>query len=230
MKLNYFLIPLFSFFILSFSSCKQGANQNTLKIDSTQIKQETELANKYVKVYETLEHYFKYYNFINAQKIDKLNEKNNPELVKRLKKLRNKTRFVLKRIGFAKAYIYANIGGEYDEKQYAIKKPLEVARVEAYLINLDKKGEGYALVKIIDDYVDYLNKEFRDVSPKGFISVTKVDSNNPMLENYPDLQKRDFVESEFKNASALLALTLLSQLQNEVLIYETNILDNLIPN
>jgi hypothetical protein len=51
-----------------------------------------------------------------------------------------------------------------------------------------------------------------------------------MLENYPDLQKRDFVESEFKNASALLALTLLSQLQNEVLIYEINILDNLIPN
>lgn len=212
--------------LLCFTTCNSN-KPNTSKIDSTQIKVETDLANKYVMLYETLEHYQKLYSFKHSEKIDSLDEKKNPALIKRLKTLRRKAKFTNKKISLTKVFLHNNIGGEYDELAYAVKHPLEVARVEAYLINLDKKGEAYELEKVLNEYSDYLNKEFKDINPKGFVSITKLPENNPMFKRFPDLQKRDFVETKFRGASVMLALAILTQLQNQVLIYESKILETL---
>lgn len=231
MKALGILILLFipiSLLFNPFTACN-SKKQQIIKIDSTQINIETDLANKYVILYETLEHYFKKYNFKHSEIVDSLEEKKNPALVKRLKKLRSMTHFTNKKISLVKVFLYSNIGGEYDTIQYSVKKPLEVARVEAYLINLNKKGEAYELVRILNEYTDYLNKEFKDVNPDGFISMTKLPQNNPMLKNFPELQKRDFVESKFRGASVVLALATLTQMQNQVLIYESQILEILLP-
>jgi hypothetical protein len=191
---------------------------------------ETDLANKYVIIYETLEHHFKSVTIKNTQLVEGLDEKKDPALAKRLKTLRKKAQFTNKKISLAKIFLYSNIGGEYDEIAYSVKKPLEVARVEAYLINLDKKGAGYEIERVLNEYVDYLNEEFKDVNSKGFISMSHLPKDNPMLKNFPDLQKRDFVENKFRGSSVVLAMTILTQLQNQVLIYESQIIEALTKN
>jgi hypothetical protein len=226
-RLSLIILTLAGIFFLPFTACNSKKSA-VIKIDSTQIKLETDLTNKYVMIYETLDHYFKSITIKNTQIVEALDEKKDVTIAKRLKTLRRKAQFTNKKLSLAKVFLYTNIGGEYDEIAYSVKKPLEVARVEAYLINLDKKGEAYELERVLNEYVDYLNEEFKDVNSKGFISMTHLPKDNPMLKPFPELQKRDFVESKFRGASVVLAMAILTQLQNQVLIYENQIIEALV--
>jgi hypothetical protein len=183
--------------------------------------------NQQVMTYETMEHFIKRNAFLNLRRIEQKANSQDTLNLKRIKALHEQTLFMLKVLGFAEHYVYNNIGGQFDEKQYAIKKPLEIQQVENYLIGKDKSGKGYELEKKLDEYVNFININFKDVFPKGMTKITFVDSKNPLFKNHADLQKLDFVESHFKNTPAVAALLQISTLEGQVVIYESLVLDAL---
>lgn len=216
---------------LTFLFSCSGTEKKSPKPDSTnfnpnQAVEQVLLMDKYVMLFEDTEGQFKRYGYFNNQLSQEMQKEiKDTALVRKMKDLRNWVNFVNKYLGFAKYYLYANIGGEYDETRYTVKKPFEIAKVEKYMLGITKNGQAYILEAKLNDFVDFVNKEFKDLNEKGFARMTLTFSENPLFKDFPQLKKMDFAESRFKGVPVVLAMAIISQLQVAVLVYEANILE-----
>jgi hypothetical protein len=219
-----FLFKLFYFILILNTACTKSGEKSNDTFSATDIQS----LDKQVIIYETLEHHRQKMAYLNNAFLEgKIARKDTFQLQK-VKELREQTLNILKKIDLTRYFIYANIGGEYDSLGYTIKKPFEIEKVEDYLLGRNKNGKAYELVKDLDKYIDFLNSNYKAFVPEGFTALTSAFKENPLFKKYPELKSQDFVETKFKNTPALTALAILSQIQNQILIYETNILENIV--
>ncbi|HAI75826.1 MAG TPA: hypothetical protein DCM08_06220 [Microscillaceae bacterium] len=217
-RLSYFLL-----FLLLVGCAPKERNVDSLTTS------EIYLIEKYSRMQRTFDHYLVQTLESNNQLRKEIVEqaKGDTLLLRRVKQLDDQTRFVIKFLSFAKAYLYNNLGKEYDKQRAYLKQPYEVEKAEKYLIGDNKNGEGYNLEKKINAFFDFLNKEFKDFEPAGYVPLTKIEEGDPLSKDRIDLQKRDFVEQKFKGMPVIGAMAVIGQMQLEILVYETQILNRI---
>lgn len=150
--------------------------------------------------------------------------------IERAKELRAKTKEVLDKIESLKTQLVEESGG-YDEESGKIKNPKEETKVEELMIGPEgsESGEGYALEKLINGYVDELNSNYKDLS--GFTQLIPLAVGNEdkaMYANDESQKNKNFVQASFETTPVVAALAVLTQLQNEVLRYEQEVLKKLV--
>jgi gliding motility-associated protein GldM len=162
------------------------------------------------------------------------------ESVKRADKLIKTSQELIKYIETVKRNLGETAGEGFDPKTKTVHNPKEETKVEVYMIGTEsKKGEGYTVEKKLNEYVDWLYEEFKDLGfekPKdrdkmeteGPFPLLAYGNKNSLLYQNDAVQRgKGFVEASFGQTPVVAALAILTQKQNEIIRYEQEVLKKL---
>ncbi len=135
----------------------------------------------------------------------------NPEegkaiIINRAKDVLTHTKKVIDTLDYLKRRLIAEVGQGKESKTGLINRPNKV--VGNYYL------EG--LPDYLDDYVDYLNKECKDLVKEEFEKLTKTKTD------------KDFLQENFDGEPLIVVLALISEKQLEIKQYEQLVLESLI--
>ncbi|MCS6821217.1 MAG: gliding motility protein GldM [Microscillaceae bacterium] len=160
-------------------------------------------------------------------KIEK--EGNSPEGLAALKRadlLKKRTSEIISEIDKIKAILIKEAGDGIDPHTKSVKNPKEETRVEVRMVGEEgtKSGLGYKLEKDLNGFVDWLNKEFKDLKLPKFEPLAEGNAKNPLYAEDPVQRNKDFAQANFAQTPVVAALAVLTQKQNEILRYEQEVL------
>ncbi|TAF67683.1 MAG: gliding motility protein GldM [Cytophagales bacterium] len=150
------------------------------------------------------------------------------ERVKRAKELRAKTEALIKKMEAIKQELIT-AGDGPGHGGHGVKNPKEETKVEVLMVGPEgsKSGKGYTLEKDLNDYVKYLNTQFKDM---GITNLSPLAIGNENKAYYADdavQRNKDFAQASFQSTPVVAALAIVTQLENEVLKYEQEVLKKL---
>jgi len=151
---------------------------------------------------------------------------NAQQLMQKAHDVKSKTDEVLAKLEGFKQEIIQKAGNGYEEDKIHIKNKEAQTVVEQMMIGSgsNKNGKGYELKKVLDDFTDYINTVTKDVSVENLALDGK---NDPDTKNNPNQNKKDFVALSFEQTPVVAALALISQKENDVVRYQTEVLNSL---
>lgn len=161
-------------------------------------------------------------------KIEKQIEKrgNRPEdqaILKLAKEVRVETDRVFNEIENLKGSLVTETGGKDENGAYkGIKNEDVIANM---MIN---KGGGEELQKLLNGYVDFLNKEDTSRQSVGGYKKFALDGfDDPLYKDNEDQRSKNYAELYFQSTPMVAGLATLSQNQSRILTYETEALNDL---
>ena len=157
--------------------------------------------------------------------------------IRKAEALKKETAEIIGYIDKLKKNLIDNAGAGLDPKTGAVKHPDEETKVEVYMIGGKNKkvGKAYELKNKLDDYVDYLYANFRELGLKDadktaqgeFSYLTSGNKDKAIYASDPIQRNKDFAAANFGQTPVVAALAVLTQKQNEIVRYEQEILKRL---
>lgn len=144
------------------------------------------------------------------------------------KEVRQKTKEILDYLQDVRQRLINEAGGGIDPETKRVKTPAEETKVEGLMVGAgdSKNGLGYEVQKKLDEYVNYLNS--LKVLDRSLNSLTLSNRENPLTRELykaePIELNKDWVQANFQRTPVAAALAVLSQRENEVLRYESEVL------
>jgi GldM N-terminal domain len=138
-------------------------------------------------------------------------------LIQKAVDLRHKTASLIQFVEECKKEIFKKIGQGTDSINGMPQKPHEIRGLYELMTNSVQKYNAEKLKMALDEYVTYLNQNFKVFLSTPFFSL----SATP--------QKMDFATYYFSNTSVIVALAMLTRLQSDALRYESECIKKLMP-
>ena len=193
---------------------------------------------KFILLNQSLEHAVIGAQYASERMLDELkkrveDEGNSPEglnCIKRAKDLKSKTFELFKTIEKLKKELMdnPNAGNGINLNTGVINNPKNVSSVKKLMIGAGKEGKGYALKKVLDTYVNYLNTQFVADKTLGFNgrfeTLAKDNHEIKLYEDNTSEKGKDFATANFGQASIVAAIAILMQRQAEIIRYEQEVL------
>jgi len=140
-------------------------------------------------------------------------------VLKRAREVRERSSEVVGKLEDYKQKIVELTGGTDENGNYiGVKDQDKVANM---MIN---KGQGEEIKKLLNNYADFLSKETGD---KEYPPLAMDAWENPVFKDDPNQNSKDFSALTFQNTPMAAGLASISQLQAEVINYETDALTDL---
>ncbi len=186
---------------------------------------DTAVLEKFILINKTLEHQIteinisneKLFQGIETSVVDKGTRPDDKRVLDQAAGVRSETKAILKEIDALKAEIIVVTGG-YDEAGRIVgAKDQDV--VATMMI---KQGRGKELQKRLNDYAALLGRETE--SPEDFPDIAKDAKDYDEFKDDPAQKSKPFAELFFQSTPTGAGLSSLSQLESEVLQYETKAL------
>ncbi|EAY24814.1 hypothetical protein M23134_06706 [Microscilla marina ATCC 23134] len=147
-----------------------------------------------------------------------------PQQWKKLIILKKKTNSLMAKIESIKYQLENSAGGNYGAS-HKLKKPLATVEVNTIMI---QNKVGYQLEKVLNNYVSFLNTEYRDSGLKPFPLIALGNAKNYLYNNDSKKQNQDFAHAHFHHTPVLVATMYLTCFQNTVLRYEEEVIKYMI--
>ena len=199
------------------------------------------IMDKFIFLNQSLEHSMTGAQQASENALEQLKKKvekegNSPEglrSIKRAEELKRETDKVFKEIEKLKREIqnHPRAGAGIDPHTGTVKNAKEETGVEVIMIGTNRNGKGYQLEKDLNQYVEYLNKQFVEDKALGFAGpfegIAKGNKDVIMYANDPLQRGKDFANANFGQTPVVAALAILTQRQSEIVRYEQEVLKKL---
>ncbi len=201
------------------------------------------MVDKFIFLNDSLEHSLDASLGASEQALDALEKKiaedgntaDGQKNIQKAKDLRKKSTQLIGYIDQLKSHLIKEAAGGVNRKTGLLNYPEEETEVETYMIGATGKGKAYELKEKLDQHVDYLYQEFKELGferPEkrdagAFPYLAEGNEDREIYRNDPIQRNKDFAEANFGQTPVVAALAVLTQKQNEIVRYEQEVFKRL---